>query len=175
MTKNLKIALSVLVLVLVVGGGYFLAVSNNSPKPDLIENQNNNENNQGNPALLATGGGEQAASPSLVDLLEVNPEKVAVIISFASDDFALYEADPTDASTALSVLETATDNLGLTLETKDYGEMGIMVDRIGDYKNGQDNKYWIYYANGKAGETAANTLQVVKGDKVEWRFEEPIY
>lgn len=59
---------------------------------------------------------------------------------------------------------------GLTLEFKNY-DMGIFIEAIGNKKNGQDNKYWLYYVNGQMPMIAADKYILKPGDKVEFRFE----
>lgn len=75
-----------------------------------------------------------------------------------------YEFD--ESITAFDLLKKA----GLALEVKNY-DIGIFIEAIGNKKNGQDNKYWMYYINGKMPMIAADKYILKPGDKVEFRFE----
>ena len=77
-------------------------------------------------------------------------------------------------STAYAVLQQELVRLNLGFETKDYGDMGIVVEKIGDWPNGGlGGSYWMYYLNGQLAPVAANKQEVKAGDIVEWRFEKP--
>lgn len=79
-------------------------------------------------------------------------------------------------STAYAVLQQELARLNLSCETKDYGDMGIMVEKIGDWQNGGlGGNYWMYYLNGQLAPVAANKQEVKAGDMVEWRFEKPSF
>ena len=170
MSKNLKITLSSLVLVVVVGAGYFLALYN---KPDTPEKSATSSAESLIGSSEDAGVENNGAGPSvLANILATDPEKATTLISFSADDLGIYEAEVKGKMTALSLLQETTDKLGLALGVKDYGEMGFMVEKIGEKENGDENKYWIYYLNGVSATTSASKLEVRKGDKVEWRFQE---
>ncbi len=78
---------------------------------------------------------------------------------------------PTNGATALDLLTYATQKNNLELKTKDYGDMGTLVEGIGSVANGTDDKYWAYYVNGTLGQVAADQYQVKVGDAIEFRFE----
>jgi len=61
-------------------------------------------------------------------------------------------------------------NLGLQLKSKSYGEMGVLVEAMGDKTNGTDNSYWQYTVNGEAPMIGADSYILVDGDLVEWEF-----
>ena len=50
-----------------------------------------------------------------------------------------------------------------------------MTAKIGDFTNGQDNKYWQYYINNTHPEVGAGSYQLTGGERVEWRFEQDQY
>ncbi|MFA5107812.1 MAG: DUF4430 domain-containing protein [Patescibacteria group bacterium] len=78
---------------------------------------------------------------------------------------------PTNGATALDLLNYAAQKNNLELKTKDYGDMGTLVEGIGSVANGTDDKYWAYYVNGTLGQVAADQYQVKVGDAIEFRFE----
>jgi hypothetical protein len=58
----------------------------------------------------------------------------------------------------------------LNLQTKDYGEMGILVEQMAGQKNGTDNKYWQYFVNGAQPMVGADKYVLQENDQVEWKF-----
>jgi hypothetical protein len=73
--------------------------------------------------------------------------------------------------TALELLSEMTTEKKVVLETKDYAGLGKMIIKIGDLTNGQDNKYWQYWVNGKPASVGADSYQVEASDIIEWKFE----
>lgn len=49
--------------------------------------------------------------------------------------------------------------------------LGKLVDSIDDVKNGTDNKYWIFYINGKQASIGADKYKLQNNDSIEWRFQ----
>lgn len=70
-----------------------------------------------------------------------------------------------DGKTALEILKTKA-----TIETK-QSSFGEYVDKINDIKGGTDNKYWIFYVNGKMAEIGAQDYITKATDVIEWKFE----
>lgn len=58
----------------------------------------------------------------------------------------------------------------LNLQTKDFGEMGTLVEQIGAQKNGAENKYWQYFVNGAQPMVGADKYVLQNNDRVEWKF-----
>lgn len=58
---------------------------------------------------------------------------------------------------------------------QDYGEMGSLVTKINNTKNGQDNKYWQYYVNGEQPQISADKYIPKSDEKIEWRFAESTF
>lgn len=144
-TKSIIIAL---VLAAVLTAGFFCLRAKNTIPP-LPEK---------------TGEAEEAAAGN-----------VFLTISFSGQSTSSLEIAAQDKLTAFDVLQKAAEALGLGLETKDYGEMGVLVEKLGDKKNGDSGNYWMYYVNGKLAPVAANKQEVKAGDRVEWRFEKPSF
>ena len=89
-------------------------------------------------------------------------EKVFLTVGDKSLNF-----DYEQGITAFDLLEKS----GLEIETKQY-DFGIFIESIDSVKNGQDNKYWLYYVNNESPSVAADKMELRAGDKVEFRFEE---
>ncbi len=79
-------------------------------------------------------------------------------------------------STVLNVLtELDSSFTELQLETTNYGELGILVESMGGWNNGTDQKYWQYEVNGIMPQIGASSYVLNDGDKVTWHFSESTY
>ncbi|MFA5051503.1 MAG: DUF4430 domain-containing protein [Patescibacteria group bacterium] len=78
-------------------------------------------------------------------------------------------------STVFDALQDAVVAYGLPLDTKDYGDLGVLVNSIGDLVGGQDGKYWSYYVNGEPATIAVNQQVVQPGDTIEFKFAESLF
>lgn len=112
---------------------------------------------------------EMASLPSPV-LTEKVVGQVFYTIKEGEGQTTQYQEDIYDNSTVFSVLKQLSKRDSLEVTSKDY-DIGVMIESIDGYKNGKDNKYWMYYINDKLGEKAADKQAVKDGDKIEWRFE----
>ena len=58
----------------------------------------------------------------------------------------------------------------LAFESKDYGELGVLITRIGEKTNGDNNNYWQYWVNNEQIQTATNNYTLKAGDVIQWYF-----
>jgi hypothetical protein len=72
--------------------------------------------------------------------------------------------------TALAALTSVLDKNSTTITTKDYGDMGILVQKIGDLPKTGDSRYWQYWVNGVYGKLSASKYQLHTGDTVLWKL-----
>ena len=103
----------------------------------------------------------------------VNTQNVSLIIDFGNNESVNYSTIPNKDQTAYTLLVEAASTNNLMLSTKQY-DFGVFVEAIGDYKN-SDEKAWIYYINGESATVAADNSELINGDFVEWKYEEPNY
>jgi len=86
----------------------------------------------------------------------------------------LYERQSVSVSagtTVLELLETLdTQDPAIKLSTKDYTGLGVLIDSIGELKNGTGGKYWQYRVNGVMPQVGAGAYVLKNGDSVEWFF-----
>lgn len=75
--------------------------------------------------------------------------------------------------TVYSLLKKLSQEKNFEEKTLEY-DIGVFVEMIDGYKNGENNKYWQYWVNGRLGDVAADKKIVESGDAVEWRFEVPL-
>lgn len=77
----------------------------------------------------------------------------------------------TGEETILDVLKKidAVDQ-ALKLSTKDFKDLGTLVDAMGVLKNGTDKKYWQYKVDGVMPQIGADKYKLKGGEKVDWIF-----
>ena len=123
-------------------------------------------------ALLAAGAAFFLNRP--VTEAPVTGDAIAGTITVTTDDgegsLQTFTAPAPEGSTAFSVLESALGEANVVLESKAYGDLGILVEKIGDVAGGEAGRYWQYYVNGEYGTIAADKKEVRAGDLVEWKF-----
>jgi len=102
---------------------------------------------------------------------EVVKEKAFLIIDNGEEDLKNFEIEFYQGMTAFDLLKKGTEESDLTLKAKDYPDMGIFIEAIGDKENGEDEKYWMYYVNGEMPMVSADNQEIKAGDKVEFKFE----
>ncbi|MFA6304225.1 MAG: DUF4430 domain-containing protein [Patescibacteria group bacterium] len=144
--KNIKF---IVIAVIFFAAGFLLGQSYQLPENfKLVSDQTQNQ--------------ETTLKPQVTYLLKFSPVEAT---EFQQVDIAAPQ-------TVLAVLEKLTTANTLELITKDYPSMGVLVEKIGDKTNGQDNKYWQYYVNGEKPQIGADRFNLSGGELVEWKFEE---
>lgn len=97
--------------------------------------------------------------------------KITYILKFGDNELTEFQnVEVTPDQTVLEILKKLTAANNLTLETKDFKDLGIMVDKIGGRANGQNKKYWQFFVNNQYAQTGADKTFLKNGDNVEWRF-----
>jgi len=96
-------------------------------------------------------------------------QEVILVIDYGDGNSQNFDIEFVEGMSAFDLLNDRAEEL--SLETKAY-DVGIFIEAIGDKKNGQDEKYWLYYVNGEMPMVSADNLKINPGDKVEFKFEE---
>lgn len=112
--------------------------------------------------LLKAKAGDQAG---LVEALMVKLEAVRP----AAEPVTEVSIEAAEETTVFAALEKLAGEKGWEIAAKDY-EFGKLVEAIAGAANSQE-KAWIYYVNGAAGDKASDKFELKAGDKVEWRYE----
>lgn len=100
---------------------------------------------------------------------DVIKEEVILVIDYGDGNSNTFNIEFIEGMTAFDLLNDMAEEL--SLETKAY-DIGIFIEAIGDKKNGQDGKYWMYYVNEEMPMVSADNMEIKVGDKVEFKFEE---
>jgi hypothetical protein len=114
----------------------------------------------------------QAQNKSAPESAEVNSasQKVFLTIDNGDGNPLNFQADQGSDTSAFGLLESETHKANNSVQTQEY-EAGIFIQAIGDKKNGDDGKYWLYYINGEMPQVSADNYLLKAGDKVEFKFE----
>ncbi|MDO8424769.1 MAG: DUF4430 domain-containing protein [bacterium] len=99
-----------------------------------------------------------------------NTQEAVLEINDGQSPLKSFEAQIGERTTAFDLLKSGVKELGLALESKSY-DIGVFIETIGNVKNGEDGKYWMYYVNGTLPMVAADKTEIKPGDKVEFKFE----
>ena len=94
-----------------------------------------------------------------------------LVIEYDNDNFASYNTDVDEKTTAFSLLEKVSQKENILLQTKKY-DFGVFVESInGKVSTGE--MAWIYFVNGESGQIAADLQKVNPGDTVKWKYVAP--
>ena len=73
--------------------------------------------------------------------------------------------------TAFDLLEQITEKEKIDLQYKKDPQWGVFIEKIGEFKNGVDNFYWLYKINQKEPSVAADRYFLNPNDKVEFFYQ----
>jgi len=146
MTKTNQILITVLILLLIGGGLWLVNIQRHSLEPISEEETSSpTPEFQTNAANLAIDYGEGG------------------VIEFSKQDIG-------KDTTVLDLLLEFTQAQGIEVVKKD-SDFGVMIEGIGDKKNGDDGRYWMFYINGELSSVGVSEAKVQPGDRVEFKFE----
>lgn len=94
-----------------------------------------------------------------------NSASVQQIISYPDGKKASHSYTLVKDETALSLLSRTQK-----IEVKTYS-FGTLVESIDGIKNGNENKYWLFYVNAKESKMGAGDYKLQPNDTVEWRYQ----
>ncbi len=98
-------------------------------------------------------------------------KSASLLIDYGDDETAIYNLDVGDNTSVFSMLEEATREENVPLQTKKY-DFGVFVESInGKVSTGE--MAWIYFVNGESGQVAADQYHITPGDTVEWKYITP--
>jgi len=130
-------------------------------------------------------GQQQALSPSngsqpVAETESANqPEKqatteisVSLMLDFGNGQVRTYnQIELAKNSTVFGLLEKATAENNFKLQSKDYGDLGVFIEAIGDIKNDTaGDRFWQCWVNNEYAQIGASNYQLNDGDVVEWKF-----
>ena len=118
--------------------------------------------------VVWSGGIERAADSSA---LAPRTSQASIMIDFGGGEIAVFpDLAVKPELTLLELLERVTSENGLPFETRVFEGLGIMVERIGEKVNGEDDHYWIYWVNNVKVPVGADQYEIQPGDIVHWKY-----
>ena len=106
--------------------------------------------------------------------LEPVQNTLSLTFIFTDNDQQIVDYSLTENSTEnlLAITETISRQKNWEFAYQDYGQMGSLLTKIGNWENGQDKKYWQYFVDGQQPQVSADQYLPKAGEKIEWRFAE---
>lgn len=102
---------------------------------------------------------------------QVSETKTTTVSLSIQDVYEAKQVIIAEGETVLAVLEKLNkEDPQLTLSTKTYEGLGVLIEGIGTHKNGVDKKYWQYKVNGVMPQIGADQYTLKAGDSIEWFF-----
>ena len=128
--------------------------------------------------LIGLGLEDNVIKPSQQDIdtapraqEEIIEPKVSAMIDTGEDLMGFLDIDITDAGTVWAVLEKLSqENESLSVEAVDFGDLGMMINDINGFKNGDNNTYWQYWVNSEYANISADNYVLSDSDSILWKF-----
>ena len=115
-----------------------------------------------------SGGAERAAGGGA---LAPRTASASIMVDFGGGEVALFPDLAVEPDTMLlGLLERVVTESGLAFETRAFEGLGVMVDSIGDKRNGENDRYWVYWVNNAEIPVGADQYAVQPGDIVLWKY-----
>jgi hypothetical protein len=99
---------------------------------------------------------------------------VPLVIDFGNGERLSFQVPAAPGASAFDILKEAAKLHNLKLAYKN-SNLGVFVESIGSRENGKGGRYWLYYINGLAPQTAVDKRIIKKGERLEFRFEKPSF
>ena len=123
-------------------------------------------------------GGQQVLSPSdgspvAADQQTAEEEiQVNLMLDFGNGQVRTFnQIKLAKDFTVFGLLEKVTTENNFELKSKDYGELGVFIEAIGDIKNDTaGDRFWQYWVNNEYAQVGASNYQLADGDIVEWKY-----
>lgn len=115
-----------------------------------------------------------------IGIISTEPPKIStdeinttLKINYGNNNIEEYNIKLTNA-TVYTVLIKASKDYNLLVEAEYYLQyQSHYVFSINSTKEGNNNKFWQYYINGKYGTIGVDLQPVKEGDIIEWKYQEP--
>jgi hypothetical protein len=123
--------------------------------------------------LIGAGCTKQTQTQTTVqtpDETQQTKNEVTLVIDDGTNNLQTFTQNYTEKMTAYDLLKKVTDTKSIALSVSS-SSFGVMINKIGEKKGGEEEKYWMYYVNSKAPQVAADKYELKAGDKVEFKFE----
>ncbi len=112
----------------------------------------------------------QQKEPAIsIDPIEV-PQNLTLSFHFSEEDIIERTFAIEPDSHLIDITSYVASAEKWAFESKDYGDMGVLVTKINHKNNGEDGKYWQYFIDGKQPQISANKYFPENNAHIEWKF-----
>ncbi len=78
---------------------------------------------------------------------------------------------PYNEESLFAITQTIAKDKNWQFSFKDYADMGLLVEQLGNNKNGDDQKYWQYFVGKDQPQVSVDKYFPKAGETVNWKFE----
>lgn len=107
--------------------------------------------------------------------LSTQKDKVNLIINDGDLVKGYADINLPSPPSVLEVLETVSQSANFSLVVDHSSSLGAFVKQIGDKVNGDNQRYWQYWVDGRQPMTAADKYVLQGGETVLWTFSKSQY
>jgi len=108
--------------------------------------------------------------------LSLEPEKKENLVTFqfiSPSEEKKMQIAIVENETVYQVMLRLKQEQSLVFEVKDYSGVGVFVESINNLaSNSRENKFWMYYLNGKTANTGISLTKLHYNDLITWHYEE---
>ena len=116
-----------------------------------------------------TGGAEQLAGSAAVP----RGAAASIMLDYGDGEVAAYTGLPVESGLLLlSLMERVTAANEIPFETREFEGLGVMIELIGERRNGDNDRYWVYWVNNTQVPVGAGQYEVQPGDVILWKHQE---
>ena len=117
------------------------------------------------------GQGSGVAPAPISSTVNGQLSAASIMLDYGDGRVKVYGDLPVESGMSVMTLtEQLTAREKLEFQAKDYGELGMLIEQIGDKKNGDEGKYWQYWVNNVSIPRSASVEPIKAGDVIEWKF-----
>jgi len=129
------------------------------------------------PIIVIIGAGIFFVNSGIISTKSINFDtdivNVTLKIDYSNDIIDTYNIKMSNP-TVYSVLIKASNDHDFSVGTKYYDQyQSHYILSINSVAEGENNKFWQYYINGKYGTVGADLQTLKDNDFIEWKFQEP--
>ncbi len=114
--------------------------------------------------------GQQKAIDETLLTPSVTEGRASVMLDYGDGEVKTYNNFQAGSSTLFEITKTITSDERIGFESKEYPGLGVLIEKIGDKKNGDQGSYWQYWVNNQSLQVGADAYVVRSGDIVSWKF-----
>jgi len=104
-------------------------------------------------------------------LSDVSKNQVSVMIDYGNQPTKVFhDVEVMEGESLLTAIERYFKDNEIEFVSKEYAGLGVLVEQIGDRKNGDENRYWQYWVNNVMVQIGAQAFYPKPGDIILWKF-----